>query len=128
MVRQGPNFPPFPAGDLSDRAGVRPHLLPVPHGEGGDAGAGGAGPVRAEAHPQADRRLRLPHLPALGEEGRGAEQGCALREHLQGCSAHPGGRGRAVLTAASLLLELGLLRVKASKVFPNHPVILGAFS
>ncbi|XP_039418897.1 phosphorylase b kinase gamma catalytic chain, skeletal muscle/heart isoform isoform X2 [Corvus cornix cornix] len=81
-VRRGgsPALQPLPEiqGDLPDSPGLGEDLLPVPAGEVSDQGAGGQGPLRPQARPQAHRRLCLPHLPPLGEEGGGPEQSCPL--------------------------------------------------
>ncbi|XP_043373209.1 phosphorylase b kinase gamma catalytic chain, liver/testis isoform isoform X2 [Dermochelys coriacea] len=100
-IMVSPTHPHPPADGLScvvgagvDGAGLHPHVQQLPGADAaGDAGAAAARPLRAEGRAQAHRRLRLPHLRPLGQEGRAAEPRRPLREPAQGSAAGPAGRG-----------------------------------
>lgn len=79
------------SGVDSQRAGVHQDVQPLPQGAAADSGGSRQGPLLHSWRPQADRRLCLPHLRTLGEEGRAAESSRPLSKHGQDHAAGPGG-------------------------------------
>lgn len=69
------------SGVDSQRASMHQDIQPLPTGETTYAGGAGQRPLLRARCPQTNRRLRFPHLRALGEERGAAEPGRPLSKH-----------------------------------------------
>ncbi|XP_028845013.1 phosphorylase b kinase gamma catalytic chain, liver/testis isoform isoform X1 [Denticeps clupeoides] len=90
-VRSVAVTPVSPPGSDPDRPGLHPGAAALVPVSAADARGAERRPVLAARRAEAHRRLRLPHLRTLGEEGGAAEPRGALPERGQGL---PAGLGR----------------------------------